>query len=267
MTKDKKNTKSILDHLTYAYIRKIKKWMFCPACKDGKMSINKNSTMWICEKCGYKLSADEFEDNYVFWFCDECESYLNIQEGFDRKSKKHICKKCGYENDTSFSNIKGICSDCGKVIYDPDTTLCNDCKQVRKEKAKEWLKTAGKVVGVAAAVAGAIYLASQPSDEDESNSYPPLLGDDEGDSSMKCANCGNTNESTLWDEDDTIYCSVCHHRTNKENGEDDLVECPYCHRMRDRKAYYCRYCNDSTWEPSTPKEFKEIDTDLKEMGY
>ena len=267
MTKDKKNTKSILDRLTYAYIRKIKKWMFCPACKDGKMNINKNSTMWICEKCGYKLSVDEFEDNYVFWFCDECESYLNIQEGFDRKSKKHICKKCGYENDTSFSNIKGICSDCGKVISDPDATLCNDCKQVRKEKAKEWLKTAGKVVGVAAAVAGAIYLASQPSDEDESNSYPPLLGDDEGDSSMKCANCGNTNESTLWDEEDTIYCSVCHHRTNKENGEDDLVECPYCHRMRDRKAYYCRYCNDSTWEPSTPKEFKEIDTDLKEMGY
>ena len=40
--------------------------------------------------------------------------------------------------------------------------------------------------------------------------------------------------------------------------KDDLVERPYCHRMRDRKAYYCRYCNDSTWEPSTPKEFKEM---------
>ena len=152
----------------------------------------------------------------------------------------------------------------GQVI---DATLCKDCKQVRKEKAKEWLKTAGKVVGVASAVAGAIYLASQPSDEDESNNYSPLLGDDEEGFSMKCANCGNINESTLWDEDDTIYCSVCHHRTNKANGKDDLVECPYCHRMRDRKAYYCCYCNDSTWEPSTPKEFKEIDTDLKEMGY
>lgn len=179
MKKDKKNNKSILDHLTYAYMRKIKKWMFCPACKDGKMNINKDSTMWICEKCGYKLSADEFEDNYVFWFCDECESYLNSQEGFDRKSKKHICKKCGYENDTSFSNIKGICSDCGKIISDPDATLCKDCKQVRKEKAKEWLKTAGKVVGVAAAVAGAIYLASRPSDEEEDNNY--IVPDDNDD--------------------------------------------------------------------------------------
>ncbi|MDY3846221.1 MAG: hypothetical protein SOZ62_04880 [Eubacteriales bacterium] len=84
---------------------------------------------------------------------------------------------------------------------------------------------------------------------------------------MKCANCGNTNESSLWDEDDTIYCSLCHHRTSKDSGEDDLVECPYCHRMRDRKAYYCRYCNDSTWEVSSPEEFAEIDKDLKEMGY
>ena len=36
---------------------------------------------------------------------------------------------------------------------------------------------------------------------------------------MKCANCGNTNESSLWDEDDTIYCSLCHHRTSKDSGE------------------------------------------------
>lgn len=64
--------KNIVEALTYAYIRKIKKWMFCPACQSGKMTINKKSTLWTCEDCGYKLSADEFEDDYVFWFCDEC---------------------------------------------------------------------------------------------------------------------------------------------------------------------------------------------------
>ena len=37
------------------------------------MTIDKKSTVWTCEDCGYKLSADEFEDNYVFWFCDECQ--------------------------------------------------------------------------------------------------------------------------------------------------------------------------------------------------
>lgn len=264
MTKDKKSHESIYERLTYAYIRKIKRWMFCPACQKGKMIINKKSTMWLCEECGYKLSADEFENNYIFWFCDECKTYLNNQEGFDIKSNKHICKKCGCENNTANSNIKGVCSDCGKIIPDPDATLCIDCKMVRKEKTKQRLLNATKVVGSVAAVAGAAYLAYKSTGED-GNYYSPHMEDEEG-FSKKCANCGNSNESTLWDEGDTIYCSLCYHRTNKENGEDDLVECPYCHRMRDRKAYYCRYCNDATWVSSTNEEFEEIDNVLKEMG-
>ena len=55
--------KNIVEALTYAYIRKIKKWMFCPACQSGKMTINKKSTLWTCEDCGYKLSADEFANS------------------------------------------------------------------------------------------------------------------------------------------------------------------------------------------------------------
>lgn len=69
----KKPKKSLIDLMTYTYIRRIKKWMFCPACQNGKMAINRSSTLWQCEDCGYRLSADEFEDDYVFWFCDECE--------------------------------------------------------------------------------------------------------------------------------------------------------------------------------------------------
>lgn len=265
-----KKHKNIVETLTYAYIRKIKKWMFCPACKSGKMTINKKSTLWTCEDCGYKLSADEFEDDYVFWFCDECDSYLNNQEGFDRDTARHICKKCGYENDTTLDNVKGICSDCGKIIPDPDGTLCIDCKQIRKAKAKEWIKTAGKVVGVAAVAVGVVYRASQASGDDEGtdNNYLPNGDDDEGgEYGMKCANCGNTDENTLWDEGDTIYCSLCAHRTSVDTGEDDVVECPYCHRMRDRNAMYCRWCNDATWEPSTQDEFEETDKILKDMGY
>lgn len=59
---------------------------------------------------------------------------------------------------------------------------------------------------------------------------------------MKCANCGNEDERTLWDEGDTVYCSKCAHRTSIETGEDDLVVCPHCGEPRDRKAYYCRNC-------------------------
>ena len=64
---------------------------------------------------------------------------------------------------------------------------------------------------------------------------------------MKCAYCGNTEKEWLWDEDDTFYCSLCSSRTLYENGELDLVECPDCHQLRDRKAFYCRHCNN-TWE-------------------
>ena len=119
--------------------------------------------------------------------------------------------------------------------------------------------------------ADAAYLASQSSGSDDRTDYKYLPDeDDEGegeDCGMRCANCGNTDEKTLWDEGDTIYCSKCTHRTLIETGEDDVVECPYCHRMRDRKAMYCRWCNDSTWEPSTQDEFEETDKILKEMGY
>jgi len=88
-----------------------------------------------------------------------------------------------------------------------------------------------------------------------------------GMTTMKCTNCGNDNPATLWDEGDTIYCSVCTHRTRKTDFEDDSVQCPYCHRLRDKKAMYCRYCNSSDWTPSSPAEFAEIDKILKDMGY
>jgi len=60
---------------------------------------------------------------------------------------------------------------------------------------------------------------------------------------MRCAHCKNDDKRTLHDEGDTIYCSLCWHRTRKADGKDDLVECPHCHKPRDRKAYYCRNCN------------------------
>ncbi len=177
--KEEKNGKSILERITYAYVRRIKKWMFCPACQQGKMTIDKNSIIWTCENCGYELTADEFEDDYVFWFCDECNSYLNNQEGFDRKASRHICRSCGYENDTTFDNVKGICSDCGKIIPNPNATLCADCKQARKDKAKAWLAAAGKVAGVAVAVAGSIYMASKSTDCNDDNHFRPLSDKDE----------------------------------------------------------------------------------------
>lgn len=81
---------------------------------------------------------------------------------------------------------------------------------------------------------------------------------------MKCANCGNTDKNTLFDEGDTFYCSKCSHRTQAATGQDDLITCPFCGRLRDRKAHHCMWCNiplNST-NPPSEKEYKELDKEL-----
>ena len=84
---------------------------------------------------------------------------------------------------------------------------------------------------------------------------------------MKCANCGNTNPNSLHDEGDTIYCSLCTHRTIKSTGEDDLIICPICHHPRDRKAAYCMWCNGpisgeyDSEEEKLANEYQETITD------
>ena len=169
---------NIGDFFTYFYIKNIKKWMFCPACKTGKMTFVDKKSSWVCEDCEYSFSEEYFLDDCVFWFCDECDAYLNNQEGFDRHATRHICSNCGYENDTTFDNIKGICSDCGKLLPNPDATLCADCREIRREKSKQWLINAGKVVAGVAAVAGVSYLAAKAGDDDENMDYIYFPKDD-----------------------------------------------------------------------------------------
>ena len=84
---------------------------------------------------------------------------------------------------------------------------------------------------------------------------------------MKCANCGNTDPRTLFDEGDTFYCSKCCHRTQTATGQDDLITCPYCGRLRDRKAYQCMWCGNSIGQnnPPTQEDYEEIDASLNEF--
>lgn len=169
----------LVNSLTYFYIKKIKRWMECPVCHK-KMTFNKAKKTWICNKCTYKILEKDFLNDFVFWFCDECNTYLNCQEGFNNKSTKHICQECGYENDTTFDNIKGSCIDCGNILENPNAYLCDDCKKQRKEKAKEWLIKAGKAVGTTVLLVGGAYLALRASDnEDEFENWVNNASHDE----------------------------------------------------------------------------------------
>ena len=60
--------------------------------------------IWKCPDCGYKISNHE-KNSTVFWFCDECETYLNIQRDFTVKNGKWKCTECGSLNDVTKGNI------------------------------------------------------------------------------------------------------------------------------------------------------------------
>lgn len=140
---------SITDKVSYFYIKNIKRWMECPICYQ-KLLFNKGKKAWCCVGCAYELLEKDFLDDFVFWFCDGCGTYLNVQDKFDRKGTTWCCSKCGFENDITFNNIKGQCKDCGVLLDDPDATLCGECKTKRYKKAQIMLKATADVCHITA---------------------------------------------------------------------------------------------------------------------
>lgn len=77
----------------------------CPVCREnGSLVLNKRQTKWQCLNCGYNISPQRLEEE-VFWFCDSCDAFLNVQPGFSEEAGRWKCKHCGYENDVSEDNV------------------------------------------------------------------------------------------------------------------------------------------------------------------
>ena len=76
----------------------------CPSCRGQHMVLRRDGNLWKCLDCGYKITPQEMMDG-VFWFCDECETFLNIQPGFNDTEDKWICKECGHLNELTEDNI------------------------------------------------------------------------------------------------------------------------------------------------------------------
>ena len=51
-----------------------------------------------------RMTAEE-KETAVFWFCDDCETFLNIQDGFSTDSGTWVCTECGYDNNVTEENI------------------------------------------------------------------------------------------------------------------------------------------------------------------
>ena len=83
----------------------VKKWTNCPACRSPNMYLGPSGRKWKCPDCGYVLPRFDRDPFSVFWFCDECEAYLNVQPEFTTKSGIWKCTECGHQNNVTKGNI------------------------------------------------------------------------------------------------------------------------------------------------------------------
>lgn len=81
--------------------RKLKK-MSCPCC-DGTMILEDDR--WCCQNCAYCITQKSMLEGAVFWFCDECGRFLNVQPSFATTTGVWKCVACGFANDVSKDNI------------------------------------------------------------------------------------------------------------------------------------------------------------------
>lgn len=83
------------------YSKRIKK-MECPCCEKTMYLVD---GVWRCYDCAYCIMQKDMLDGVIFWFCDECGRFMNVQPGFTDKTGVWKCVGCGFVNDVSADNI------------------------------------------------------------------------------------------------------------------------------------------------------------------
>lgn len=78
------------------------KQMECPCC--GKMMYLEDG-VWRCESCAYCITQKEMLNGTIFWFCDECGRFMNVQPNFATTTGAWKCVSCGCVNDVSEENM------------------------------------------------------------------------------------------------------------------------------------------------------------------
>ena len=82
----------------------VKHWADCPACRGRYMFLGPSGKTWKCPDCGYHISDREMK-NGVFWFCDDCEAFLNVQADFTTENGTWKCTECGCVSGVTEENI------------------------------------------------------------------------------------------------------------------------------------------------------------------
>ena len=110
---------------------------FCTAILNDQEGFDPSLESWECQYC-HTLIDNSGEDTSSFdpetafegarfpgwyWYCDNCEAFLNIQNGFDDHFDSWVCTECGFENPISeaatYETPEEFLSDMGRS-YTPD---------------------------------------------------------------------------------------------------------------------------------------------------
>ena len=82
----------------------VKLWTDCPVCRSPNMHLGPEKRAWRCPDCGY-VWRNKDKRRGILWFCDRCETYLNIQSGFTTKNKTWKCSECSHINSVTKKDI------------------------------------------------------------------------------------------------------------------------------------------------------------------
>lgn len=78
------------------------KSMECPCCGDV---MQLKAGVWRCKRCAYCITQKSMLNGAIFWFCDECGKFMNVQPDFTTSTGTWKCLSCGFMNDVSENNI------------------------------------------------------------------------------------------------------------------------------------------------------------------
>mgnify|MGYP000001752652 FL=1 len=101
------------------------KSMECPCCGDA---MQLKAGVWRCKRCAYCITQKSMLDGAIFWFCDECGKFMNVQPDFTTSAGTWKCLSCGFMNDVSENNIDD---------FEEDTTINEKNKVVVPAKIIE----------------------------------------------------------------------------------------------------------------------------------
>ncbi len=106
--------------------------------ENGELE-DKLNNLFFPEEYEYTYSGDDLYKRFpgVEWYCDECNAYLNEQEGFDDRLPEWSCQNCGYVNRLDIEEIYDNEEDAQNEVRPTDPVKFADALERRRIELEE----------------------------------------------------------------------------------------------------------------------------------